>query len=1107
MPVETAAPTSTAHDDDPLWYKDAIIYQAHVKSFFDSTNDGIGDFAGLTQKLDYLQSLGITCIWLLPFFPSPLRDDGYDISDYLNVHPAYGTLDDFKAFVRAAHERRIKVLIELVVNHTSDQHPWFQRARHAPPGSPEREFYVWSDTDHKFPETRIIFTDTEKSNWTYDPVAKQYYWHRFFSHQPDLNHNNPAVVDAVIGVMKFWLDIGVDALRLDAVPYLCVREGTSNENLPETHRVLKRIRRELDAAYPGRMLLAEANQWPADVQAYFGNGDECHMAFHFPLMPRMFMAVQQEDRHAITEILNQTPEIPETCQWALFLRNHDELTLEMVTDEERDYMYRSYATDPQMRLNVGIRRRLMPLVENSRRRAELLNMLLFSLPGTPILYYGDEIGMGDNIYLGDRNGVRTPMQWSGDRNGGFSRSDPARLYAPPIMDPVYGYQALNVEAQERSPFSLLNWMKRLIALRKQHRVFGRGSLEFVYPANRKVLAYLRRDAHETILVVANLSRSLQPVELDLSAYAGLIPVEMTGVTEFPRITDRPYFLTLNPYGSYWFSLQQAPMNMTQVPPRTAEDPNEALAASLPSLLVGVDWEGVLSTGTRGTLERHALIPFLKRQRWFASKSREIKHARFTDWSTIRTGSTPAFIALVSVGYADGWTEDYLLPLAAVSGEAADRAIKEHTSSVLARVTGARKGALIDGLIDDDTCSRLLGLIEQGRELPTGAGSLRGVLTAAPFDPGAERRWVRGSTDQSNSVAFVNERYVLKLFRRVEAGINPEYELPAHLQKRGFTRVPLLAGGLFYHHPGVEPSTLAVVQASITHQGSGWEFTVDDLRRFYEAVAARARSAEAPLEQPSAELPPPFLMATERWYLASAELLGRRTAEMHLALADPDDAAFAPEPFGVEARDIVHREMTALAEQVLDLLAAKRDVIPDVLQPPVEAVLDAAPTLLERLDAMRGDAPAGVRIRIHGDYHLGQVLRTEEDFIILDFEGEPARSLAERRLKQPPLKDVAGMLRSFSYAAYAALFTFTLNASDDYALLAPWADAWQHWIGEAFLTSYRSTLGTDLGVQDPWEFDRLLGAFILEKALYELRYELNNRPHWLGIPLVGILGTL
>ncbi len=1102
MPLDGTTPAQSAPDDDPLWYKDAIIYQAHVKSFFDSTNDGIGDFPGLTQKLDYLQSLGVTCLWLLPFFPSPLKDDGYDISDYLNVHPAYGTLDDFRALVRAAHERRIKVLIELVVNHTSDQHPWFQRARHAPPGSPEREFYVWSDTDRKFPETRIIFTDTEKSNWTHDPVARQYYWHRFFSHQPDLNHNNPAVVEAVIDVMKFWLDIGVDALRLDAVPYLCVREGTNNENLPETHQVLKRIRRELDAAYQNRMLLAEANQWPADVRPYFGDGDECHMAFHFPLMPRMFMALRQEDRHAITEILNQTPEIPETSQWALFLRNHDELTLEMVTDEERDYMYTTYATDPQMRLNVGIRRRLMPLVENSRRRAELLNTLLFSLPGTPIIYYGDEIGMGDNIYLGDRNGVRTPMQWSGDRNGGFSRADPARLYAPPIMDPVYGYQAINVEAQERYPFSMLNWMKRLVALRKQHHVFGRGSLEFIYPANRKVLAYLRRDATETILVVANLSRSLQPVELDLSAYAGLFPVEMIGLTEFPRITERPYFLTLGPYAAYWFALTQTPMQVSQVAPRTTG--HDPLIEGLPALLVGVDWEGMLTTGTRVTLERQALVPFLKRQRWFASKSREIKQVRFSDWATIRTGSTPAFIALVSVSYTDGWNETYVLPIAALSGEAAERILKERPASVLARVTGARKGVLVDGMLDDDTCNRLLGLIEHSRESATAGGNLRGVLTAPRIELAPERRWTRGSGDQSNSVAFVNERYVLKLFRRIEPGPNPEFELSEHLIRQAFNRVPPLGGGLFYDRPGLEPGTIGVLQGAVGHQGSGWEFTINDLRRYYEAVAARARSAEAPLEVSSGAMPPPFFAATERWYLANAQLLGRRTAEMHRALANSDDPAFAPEPFDEAAREDTYRAMRDHAERILDLLASRRNDIPEQVQPQADAVLGARATILKRLDVVRRSDPAGMRIRIHGDYHLGQVLRTEEDYVILDFEGEPARTLAERRAKQPPLKDVAGMMRSFSYAAYAALFAFTVNTQDDYSLLAPWADTWQRWAGEAFLSGYRAAIGTELIVSDTRQFNKLLTAFMLEKALYELGYELNNRPDWIRIPLLGIL---
>ncbi|PYR57446.1 MAG: maltose alpha-D-glucosyltransferase, partial [Acidobacteria bacterium] len=574
---------------DSLWYKDAVIYEAHVRAFYDANNDGIGDFPGLTARLDYLQSLGINCLWLLPFYPSPLRDDGYDIADYENIHPTYGTLQDFDRFIDEAHRRGIRVITELVINHTSDQHPWFQAARRAPAGSPERDFYVWSETKQKYEGVRIIFTDTEQSNWTWDDTAKAYYWHRFFHHQPDLNFDNPAVLDAVIKVMRFWLDRGVDGLRLDAVPYLVEREGTICENLPETHAVLRRIRRELDATYRDRMLLAEANQWPADVREYFGDGDECHMAFHFPLMPRMFMALRQEDRHPITEILRQTPDIPESCQWGLFLRNHDELTLEMVTDEERDYMYQSYAADSQMRINVGIRRRLAPLMENSRRRVELLHSLLFSFPGTPVIYYGDEIGMGDNIYLGDRTGVRTPMQWTSDRNGGFSRTDPARLYAPPIMDPVYGYEAINVEAQERSAFSLLNWMKRLIGLRKQYRVFGRGTLEFLRSANRKVLAYVRRSGDELILCVANLARSVQPVELDLSAFKGMTPIEMLGLTEFPRIGELPYFLTLSPYSFYWFRLQQAP---SPISARVPQEP-AGTVEPLPAFFMGVAWDTLL----------------------------------------------------------------------------------------------------------------------------------------------------------------------------------------------------------------------------------------------------------------------------------------------------------------------------------------------------------------------------------------------------------------------------------------------------------------------------------------------------------------------------------
>jgi maltose alpha-D-glucosyltransferase / alpha-amylase len=1124
--ADAGAPALAGGSDDPLWYKDAVIYQVHVKSFFDSNNDGIGDFQGLTQKLDYLQALGVTCLWILPFFPSPLKDDGYDIADYCNVHPSYGTLDDFRALVEAAHARTIKILIELVVNHTSDQHPWFQRARRAPKGSPERAFYVWNDDDKKFPETRIIFTDTEKSNWAYDPVAGQYYWHRFFSHQPDLNHNNPAVVDAVIDVMKFWCDFGVDAMRLDAVPYLCVRERTNNENLPETHQVLKRIRRELDAAYKNRMLLAEANQWPADVRPYFGDGDECHMAFHFPLMPRMFMAIRQEDRHAITEILSQTPDIPDNCQWALFLRNHDELTLEMVTDEERDYMYSAYAADPQMRLNVGIRRRLAPLVENSRRRIELLHAMLFSFPGTPILYYGDEIGMGDNIYLGDRNGVRTPMQWTSDRNGGFSRADPARLFAPAIQDPVYGYQSINVEAQERYPFSLLNWMKRLVAMRRQHPALARGALEFVACSNRKVLAYLRRDERETILCVVSLSRTVQPAELDLKAFVGRIPVEMFGLTEFPRIGEQPYFLTLGGYASYWFTLRNEPMN---VAPRAVApaDPNAAILESLPALLVGVDWQNILNAGTRIVLERQALAPFLQRQRWFASKARTIKQARFSDWTSIREGTHPAFLAVVSIEFADGWTESYFVPLSLVSGDGAARVLKETPGALLARITGARKGAIVDGLLDDDLCGQMLKTIAYGDEIASARGSVHGVRVAPVIEAGAGT-WTRANADQSNSLALVDQRYVLKLFRRIEPGPNPEFEIGRALTELGFTRIPALAGGLEYLRPGLEPGTLAVVQNAVQHQGSGWDFTIDELRRYYERVAARVKGTQgrdgqdrrAGLEgelsslpasparpaspaNPIPPAPPPFFASLENWYLSTATTLGRRTAELHLRLAEAQGSAFAAEAMDAKATAELAGGMRADGAAALDLLARQLGALNESSRPLAESVLADRSSLLALFDELAAVRAGGVRIRVHGDYHLGQVLRTEEDFVILDFEGEPSRPIAERRGKQSPLKDVAGMVRSYSYAAYAALFAFTVNAPDEYTLLESWAETWQHWVAQAFLDGYVSTIGDSplMPRSDVWQV--LLRAFVLDKALYELGYELNNRPDWVRIPLIGI----
>jgi maltose alpha-D-glucosyltransferase/alpha-amylase len=1107
---------------DPLWYKDAVIYQAHVRAFFDSTNDGVGDFPGLTQKLEYLEGLGVNALWLLPFYPSPLRDDGYDIADYENIHPSYGTLSDFDRFIDEAHRRNIRVITELVINHTSDQHPWFQAARRAPAGSPERDFYVWSETNQKYQGVRIIFTDTETSNWSWDDTAKAYYWHRFFHHQPDLNFDNPAVLEAVTRVMRFWFDRGVDGLRLDAVPYLIEREGTICENLDETHDVLKKIRRNLDAHYPDRMLLAEANQWPADVRPYFGDGNECHMAFHFPLMPRMFMGVRQEDRHPIVEILRQTPDIPETCQWAMFLRNHDELTLEMVTDEERDYMYQAYASDPQMRINVGIRRRLAPLLENSRRRIELLNSLLFSMPGTPIIYYGDELGMGDNIYLGDRNGVRTPMQWTGDRNGGFSRADPARLYAPPIMDPVYGFQAINVEAQERAPFSLLNWMKRMTGLRKQTRVFGRGTIEFLPGPNRKVLAYVRRHDDEIILCVANLARTTQPVELDLERFKGMTPVEMLGLTEFPRIGELPYFLTLSPYSFYWFRLQQAPSPITaRIAPETATDVPHA-----PALLMGAAWDTLLEGNVRTLIERDLLVPFLQRQRWFGGKARPVRGARFVDWGLLRRGGQPLFLTIVEVEYEDGGRDHYFLPLAVCAYTDA-RGVEERTPhAVLASITGARKGLVFDAWLDDGFARTLLEAIEREEHVTTKRAVTRALQTthfAALRGPAGETlRISRTSAEQSNTSIVYGERLILKLFRRIQPGINPDFEIGRQLtEKVGFGRVPAVAGALEYTGIAERPLTLAMMQQLVEAQADGWAHATDEVGRFFDVVESRATPTAPAFASFNALMeaqPPRGVADVLRSYMGIAKTLGQRTAEMHLALAaDSSNEAFSPEQFTQEDLDRVANDTIAQAQRAFELLDASlaspggsgsaRALPPDVADR-ARALLNERHTLLDRIRSGPALEFVTSKIRVHGDYHLGQVLWAEGDFYILDFEGEPARSIDERRAKQSPLKDVAGMVRSFGYAAYAGLFAHTASRPAEFGRLEPWARIWQTYTTAAFLRGYFTTAGRALFLPaEPSQRDALLQLFVLGKALYELNYELNNRPEWVRIPLWGILELL
>ncbi|MEO5896624.1 MAG: maltose alpha-D-glucosyltransferase [Vicinamibacterales bacterium] len=1088
-----------AEQEDPLWYKDAVIYQVHVRAFFDSNNDGVGDFAGLTQKLPYLESLGINCVWLLPFYPSPLRDDGYDIADYENIHPSYGTLDDFDRFIEEAHRRGIRVITELVINHTSDQHPWFQTARRVPPGSPERDFYVWSETNRKYEGVRIIFTDTETSNWSWDDTAKAYYWHRFFHHQPDLNFDNPAVLEAVIAVMRFWLDRGVDGLRLDAVPYLIEREGTICENLDETHDVLKKIRAALDERYPDRMLLAEANQWPADVRPYFGDGDECHMAFHFPLMPRMFMALRQEDRHPITEILRQTPDIPENCQWAMFLRNHDELTLEMVTDEERDYMYQAYAGDPQMRINLGIRRRLAPLLENSRRRVELLNSLLMSMPGTPIIYYGDEIGMGDNVYLGDRNGVRTPMQWTGDRNAGFSRTDPARLYAPPIMDPVYGYQSINVEAQERSLFSLLAWMKRMIALRRQSRVFGRGAIDVLPNRNRKVLAYVRTYEDETILCVANLSRTAQPVELELSRFRGMVPVELLGMTEFPGIGELPYYLTMSTYGFYWFRLQQAPAPLLA----RAPEPVASETSPPPALFMGVAWDTLLDGNVRTLIERDLLVPFLMRQRWFGGKSRGINAARFADWGLLRRAPQPLFLTIVEIDYTDGARDRYFLPLTICQQAEAAALHERHGHAILASITGARKGVLFDGWLDDHFARTLLDAIGLEEQVKTKRGLVQTAQTEA-FDAlrgEGDLTPRRLAADQSNTSIVFGYRLILKMFRRLEPGVNPDLEIGRYLTERAhFARVPAIAGALQLETLGETSTTIATLHQFVPSQADGWTHALDEVGRFYDEVAQREPPAHAAPETYSALIaaaPPQVALDTIGGYLGTAETLGRRTAEMHLALAsDAANRAFVPEPF---TSDDMHSLISDAVAQALPALKSLEDA------GAAEPLLARRGALLEQLRNAPALQLTTAKIRIHGDYHLGQVLWSEGDFYIIDFEGEPARPLTQRREKQSPLKDVAGMMRSFSYAARAGLFAHAASRPGDPEALARWADLWETWTTAALLRGYFSKAGNAVFIpQEATQRDELLRLFVLDKALYELNYELNNRPDWLRIPLAGIL---
>ncbi|MCX8073878.1 MAG: maltose alpha-D-glucosyltransferase [Candidatus Binatia bacterium] len=1096
---------------DSLWYKDAILYELRVGSFQDSNADGIGDFRGLLQRLDYLADLGVTALWLLPFYPSPMRDDGYDIADYQNVHPDFGTLEDFKAFLKAAHQRGLRVVTELVINHTSDQHPWFQRARKSPPGSRYRNFYVWSDTPERYAEARIIFKDFERSNWSWDPVAKAYYWHRFYSHQPDLNFDNPEVRRAVLRTVDFWMRLGVDGMRLDAVPYLFEREGTICENLPETHEFLRELRAHVDARYRDRMLLAEANQWPEDAAAYFGNGDECHMAFHFPIMPRLFMALHMEDRFPIIDIMQQTPPIPENCQWALFLRNHDELTLEMVTDEERDYMYRVYAQDAQARINLGIRRRLAPLLGKDRRRIELMNALLFSLPGTPVIYYGDEIGMGDNVFLGDRNGVRTPMQWSADRNAGFSRANPQRLHLPVIVDPEFHYESVNVEAQQSNPHSLLWWMKRVIALRKRYRAFGRGSLRFLPADNRKVVAFVREYEGEQILVVANLSRFVQPVELSLGEYRDRELIELFGRTRFPRIDEGPYRITLGPHAFYWFSLEKREQAIEAA----------SVARAVPTITVRGSWTIVFRDFARQQLER-AVVDFLPLQSWFRRKTDRILRAVIEDVVELSDEKQPLVLVLVRVERGAAEKEWCVLVLRFVVSEA--EAVKHPPERVLAHLRCEEQGAAVSGELVEcaDELAAGLALVEaltRRRPIRGERGQILLLHTRAfrqLVAEGSQIFPVAVHQPQWNPGFVAGGRLRVKLYREPFVGLHPEVEIGQKLldvaQK---LRVPTLAAFMEYRQNATQTLTLCAAHEYIPHEGDLWSYTVDHLKQYFERVLAEYAS-RAPVQIPPAswtqlvpQSTPPLVNELCGPYLQTARLLGTRVAELHRALASlADDPEFAPEPLTSLYQRSLYQGLRNLWGRIAVLLQEKMEELPVAVRQSAQHLLYAGEAVLQIAQRAIGERTAGMRIRVHGDLHLGRVLHTGKDVYIVGFAGDPTRSALETRIKRTPLRDMASMLRSLEFAVDRILYGPAAAGwfrPEDIPVLEPWGHLWERWVGAALLRSYLEGMGGSKVLPDSADvLERLLTASLIERSLLALEEELRFRPDHAGIPIRGLL---
>jgi maltose alpha-D-glucosyltransferase / alpha-amylase len=1092
-------------DDPTHWYKDAIIYELHIKAYKDSDGDGIGDLKGLMQKLDHLEDLGVTAIWLLPFYPSPLRDDGYDIADYYSINPSYGYMQDFKLFVKEAHRRGLKVITELVLNHTSDQHPWFQRARKAPKGTRHRNYYVWTDDPKKYRDVRIIFTDTEPSNWTWDPVAGQYFWHRFFAHQPDLNFDEPEVQKEVFKVLDFWFGMGVDGFRLDAVPYLFERDGTNCENLPETHAFLKKLRAHVDSKWENKLLLAEANMWPEDSASYFGDGDECHMNYHFPIMPRLFMALKMEDRYPIIDIISQTPEIPESCQWAMFLRNHDELTLEMVTDEERDYMYKVYTRDPLARINIGIRHRLAPLLNNDRRKIELMNVLLFSMRGTPVVYYGDEIGMGDNFHLGDRNGVRTPMQWNDDRNAGFSTANPQKLFLPLIIDPEYHYSSVNVATQNYNGNSLLWWMRRTITMRKRYKAFGRGGIRFLSPTNSKVLAFLREYGEETILVICNLSRFPEAAELDLQEYAGQVPMEVFSRNKFPPVSTEPYLFTLAGHGYYWLELKKQEVHADGA----GED-------QLP--MVQLDGlKAALPPRVLKALEGGVLPSYLMKRRWFGGKARTIQRMEVVRQAPFPMGERAASWLFIEVNYNEGLPEIYQLPVAFATGDEEVQLREQHPGSVIARASmNGTDGILYDALFNETFRQELLMLVARRRRLRVDGGELAGEsnrqVAVRLRKAGNLPSKILGAEQSNTSLVYGNE-FFLKVYRKLDRAVNPDVEVVQMLTgKVGFANTPRYMGSIEYREPRQSPMVLVMLQELVPNQGDAWTYMLDSLHRFYDRLQTEFEHPAPERTTGTLSDPLPFEKIPEAAqlqmggaYIERLELLGERTGEMHLALRSIiDDPDFSPEEYSLHYQRSLYSSLTSLVRSNFDLLRKQLPKLPEAVRGEAEEVLRMRGDILTRFKNIFRHKIDTLKIRTHGDYHLGQVLFDGKDFFIIDFEGEPARSFSERRLKRSALRDVAGMVRSLHYAAYSALFQQNTVRREDTRYLESMAENWFHYASGIYMHAYlKVTAGSDILPTKKEDLEVLMETFLLEKAIYELGYELNNRPDWLLIPLRGV----